>query len=274
MKVFLFDVDKCNGCRNCQVACKDEHCGTDWPAYAKAQPDTGQFWLKVDEQIRGQVPKVKISYTLRFCQHCGNAPCAEVCSENAFVRRQDGLLILDYEKCNGCMDCVEACPFGSIFANEELGIAQKCTGCAHLLDDGHELPHCVDVCPHDAFLFKEMDELIDDLIQAEFLYDRSDLDPRVFYLNLPKRFIAGTVVDPEIDEVLIGVSVTLENVETGEVEATKSDEFGDFWFKKVDPAFYRLYFEQEGYMTRVLEVETMEKDRNIDFVELYADVFE
>ena len=53
-KVFLFDYDHCNGCRGCQVACKDEHCDQAWPPYAAAQPMVGQFWMKIDDVERGR----------------------------------------------------------------------------------------------------------------------------------------------------------------------------------------------------------------------------
>ncbi len=49
-KVLIIDVTRCNGCYNCQIACKDEHVGNDWTPYAKPQPDTGQFWMKVCKQ--------------------------------------------------------------------------------------------------------------------------------------------------------------------------------------------------------------------------------
>jgi Fe-S-cluster-containing dehydrogenase component len=55
MKVFAFDLSICNGCYCCQVACKDEHGANDWMPYAKPQPDTGQFWVKVQENVRGTV---------------------------------------------------------------------------------------------------------------------------------------------------------------------------------------------------------------------------
>ena len=67
-KVFVYDHDKCNGCRNCQLACKDEHVDNEWAPWAKPQPDTGQFWTRVEERVRGQVPKVRVSYTVRMCQ--------------------------------------------------------------------------------------------------------------------------------------------------------------------------------------------------------------
>ena len=59
-KVFAIDVAKCNGCYGCQIVCKDEHCGNDWRPYAAPQPETGQFWMRIDEKTRGQVPVVKV----------------------------------------------------------------------------------------------------------------------------------------------------------------------------------------------------------------------
>lgn len=269
MKVFVFDAAKCNGCRNCQLSCKDEHCGADWSPYAKPQPDTGHFWYKIEESIRGQVPKVIMSYVGRFCQHCENAPCAEACSHNAFDRREDGLLILNPEKCNGCLDCIEACPYGVIYSNENLGIAQKCTGCAHLLDDGWEVPRCVDVCPHEALRFGNKEDFAEEIARAEALIEGINTEPHVYYLNLPKRFVGGIVVDLEADEVVVDAKITLENLDSGEVQNTKSDEFGDFWFRQIDAASYKIYVESEGYLTRVLETSTVDEDKNVGPIDLF-----
>ena len=144
MKVFVFDLDKCNGCHNCQIACKDEHAGNDWSPYALPQPDTGQFWCKVDEEVCGKVPHVRVNYLPRLCNHCDEAPC-RAASPEAVRKRDDGLVLIDPAEA-GARELVDACPYGAIFWNEELGIAQKCTGCAHLLDDGWAEPRCVDAC--------------------------------------------------------------------------------------------------------------------------------
>lgn len=59
MKVFIYDLDKCNGCHNCQISCKDEHVGNDWSPIAKPQPDTGHFWCKVDEEVCGKTARAR-----------------------------------------------------------------------------------------------------------------------------------------------------------------------------------------------------------------------
>ena len=75
-KVFVIDVAKCSGCYNCQLACKDEHCGNDWMPYAKPQPQIGQFWVKVHEHVEGTIPKVKMHYMAQLCNHCDDPVCA------------------------------------------------------------------------------------------------------------------------------------------------------------------------------------------------------
>lgn len=272
-KVFVFDVSKCSGCRNCQIACKDEHVDNDWSPYAKPQPDTGQFWNRIEEKVRGQVPKVKVAYTLRMCQHCDDAPCMKA-APDAVYKRDDGLVIIDPEKAKGREELVGACPYGAVFWNKELEIPQKCTGCAHLVDAGR-VPHCVDVCSHGAIRFGDEEDFAEEIARAEALdSERADRDrPRVYYLNLPKRFLAGIVIDPEEDEVIIGAKVTAENVNTGEVLVTQTDEFGDFWFHQVDAAAWRVYVEADGYMTRVFDETTVEEDRNTGPLELYKNAF-
>ena len=98
---------------------------------------------------------MKISYLPTPCMHCANAPCISNCKDEAIYRREDGLVIIDPQKCTGCGDCVDACPYGAIYFNEELSIAQKCTGCAHLIDQGWKEPRCADACPTGAIRFGE-----------------------------------------------------------------------------------------------------------------------
>ena len=101
--------------------------------------------------------------------------------------------------------------------------------------------------------------------------ERADADqPRVYYLNLPKRFLAGVVVDLEEDEVVIGAKVTAENVDNGDVLVAETDEFGDFWFHQVAAANWRVYVEADGYMTRVIEASTADEDRNVGPIAIYA----
>jgi tetrathionate reductase subunit B len=272
MKVFVVDVSKCNGCYNCQIACKDEHVGNDWTPYAKPQPDTGQFWLKLNEKVHGSVPKVKMSYVPWLCMHCEKAPCMDHCQANAIYRREDGLVVIDTENCTGCMNCVDDCPYGVIYYNTDLKLAQKCTGCAHLLDQGWEVPRCVDACATDALLFGEEEQFKELIAKAEVMQGELGTSPRVYYLNMPKKFIAGTIFDPELDEVLIGAVLTLQNEATGEVLKVETDGFGDFWFKGLDVGNYALWIEMGGYLTQTMEHISTEEDVNVGDIALYKEV--
>lgn len=270
-KVFIVNPAKCNGCRNCQIACKDEHVDNDWSPYAKPQPDTGQFWLLIDETVRGSVPKVCVSYIAKLCMHCENAPCIDAAKNSALYRREDGLVIIDPEKAKGQKAIVEACPYDAIFWNEELEIPQKCTGCAHLLDDGWTVPRCVDVCPHEAIRFGDEEDFVEEIAQSELLIDSREEDrPRVHYINLPQRFVAGTIIDLEEDEVVIGAKISIENKENGKVLTTETDDFGDFWFKQIEAAWYTVYIEADGYLTREVEANALKADCNIGSIDIFA----
>lgn len=258
--VFLIDIDKCNGCCNCQIACKDEHCGTSWLPYAAEQPDTGQFWCKVDQTVHGTVPKVNITYLPRI-----GAQTAAIKSyaPEVLLERGDGLVVIDPQKARGRKDLAER--FDGVFWNDELGIAQGCTGCAHLLDDGWTVPRCVDACATGAMRFGDADELADEIACAE----RLEPESYVYYKNLPKRWVAGQLVDPMADEVVIGARVTLQAEGADDFLETTTDAFGDFSFKQVGKANYRLVFEADGYVNREAFADTTDDDVNLGRIGMY-----
>jgi len=267
MKAFVIDVSICNGCYSCQIACKDEHVGNDWTPYAKPQPDTGQFWLKQNEFVRGTVPKVKMHYIPVLCMHCDEAPCIPACPiEGVIYKRDDGLVIIDPEKCTGCKACVDACPYGTIYFNEDLNIAQKCTGCAHLIDNGWEVPRCVDACPTEAIKFGEESELKDLISKGEVLKPELGAKPRVYYLNIPKKFVAGTVYDPAEKEVITGATCTLSS--NGKKLTATTDGFGDFWFEGLGEGSFSLKIEAKGFAAKTIDSISTEKDVNLGDIPL------
>jgi tetrathionate reductase subunit B len=270
-KVFIIDINRCNGCHACQIACKDEHVGNDWTPIAKSQPDTGQFWLRLTQRIRGSVPKVKVTYRPHLCMHCDIAPCMDACPvEGAIYKRKDGLVIIDPVICSGCRKCVDACPYDVIFFNEELNIAQKCTGCAHLLDEGWKEPRCVDACPTAAIQW--MDEAgAEELIARSEVWKPEMKDrfmPRVYYMNLPGRFIAGTVYDPIEKEVIIGADCTLKEKGSGKVSRVITDNYGDFWFEGLAEGIFDLRIEKDSKVESFTGLNTADEDINLGDIPL------
>ncbi len=255
MKVFVIDIAKCSGCYGCQIACKDEHVGNDWTPYAKPQPEIGQFWSKVTEHVRGTAPQVKVSFVPQLCMHCQDAPCIKACPNKAISQRSDGLVLIDPAKCGGRQNCIEACPYGAIYFNPVLQISQKCTGCAHLLDRGYPIkePRCVDACILGAMKFGEEADFKDVIAKAEILNPEYGLKTRVYYLNLPKRFITGTVYDPGTKDVVVGANLTL----SGAGSATlKTNDWGDFWFDGLKAGTYSLKIEAGGKTKTIDNINT------------------
>lgn len=250
-KMLIIDAARCNGCYNCQIACKDEFCGNDWEPYSRPQPETGQFWMRVNEQVQGTLPKVRVHYLPVLCAHCEKPACAEVCEAGAFHRREDGILILDPEKCSGCRKCISACPYGAVFYNAELKIAQKCTGCAHLLDHGSTLPRCVEACPVEAITVVDREAAGDLLLGTEDLHPEANAAPAVRYRNLPRTFIGGTVYDPVQKEVIPDTLCVLTC--GGRTRRCVTDSFGDFWFEDLPAGIYSLNLQAKGYRPKLLE---------------------
>ncbi|MFC1875591.1 4Fe-4S dicluster domain-containing protein [Chloroflexota bacterium] len=278
-KVFVIDVALCNGCHCCQVACKDEHCGNDWMPYARPQPEAGQFWFKLNEYERGTVgqglpgqsqvrmsSKVKAAVAPNMCMHCDDAPCIPACPNEAIVKRDDGLVWLDPAKCTGLQLCIPACPYGVIYFNQTLQLSQKCTGCAHLLDRGWPItePRCVDACITGMMRFGEEADFSAEIAQAEVMLPEENTQPRVYYLNLPKRFIGGTVYDPATKEVAIGATCTLSGDGSG---TATTDGFGDFWFEGLAVGTFSLAIAAGG-KTATIDAISTEKDVNLGDIAL------
>ena len=201
--------------------------------------------------MRGSVPKTRITYVPHIG---GQSDVLAAAAGDAIVERSDGLMYLDPEKAKGRKDL---CEFEGVYWNEALQIPQTCTGCAHLLDDGWEVPRCVDSCPTKALRFGEVADL--DLDGAEQLVEGS----RIWYRNLPKRFVTGCVIDFDAREVVIGADVKLVSARGNTVAEQKTDEFGDFMFDQVEPAAYQIVYQVPGKDAKTYDADATERDVNI-----------
>jgi ferredoxin len=189
--------------------------------------------------------------------------------EGAMYKRDDGMVVIDTDKCTGCKACVYACPYGSIYFNDDLNLAQKCTGCAHLLDDDEwEYPRCVDSCPTKAIMFAEESELADLIAQGQVMKPEAGTKPRVYYLNVPKKFVAGTVYDPVEKEVVIGAACTLTPAAGGDALSVATDEFGDFWFNDIEAGTYALSIKADGFGVKAYDALDATDDVNLGDIAL------
>jgi Fe-S-cluster-containing dehydrogenase component len=259
----IMDGTKCNGCYACFLACKDEHCGNDYPPYSVSQPMTGQFWMNIVEKERGKYPKVKVAYTSIPCQHCENATCVKAAKNGEIYKRPDGIVIIDPQKAANKKELVSSCPYKVIYWNEEKKVPQKCTMCAHLLDQGWKEPRCVEACPTGALLFGDLDDPGSEISKVmaegktEALNPDYNLKEKVRYIGLPKKFVAGSVIFGDTDECAEGVAVALEG--EGEKKTIKTNNYGDFEFEGLpsDKA-YVVRIEAPGYKSQKLEAKTEE----------------
>ncbi len=103
---FVIDLARCVGCRSCVEACKVENNTT-----------KGIFWMDVLKMEEGEYPNVKYSFLPRPCQHCEDPSCAPVCPVGARFKREDGLVLTDFDRCIGCRYCLIACPYGVGYFN-------------------------------------------------------------------------------------------------------------------------------------------------------------
>ena len=267
----VVDVANCTGCYNCQLACKDENCGEAHEGYTAAQPMTGQFWLHLSEIERGAYPKVKVSHVPKMCGHCDNPACMSQAENGAVYKREDGVVIIDPEKAKGQKDIVSTCPHRVIFWNEALQLPQKCDMCAHLLDKGYKEPRCVELCPTGALTFGDLNDPNSEVAKLvaekapESLNAAFGLNENVLYLNVPTKFVTGTVICKESDQCIKGAKVTLkgEGVET----VVETSAFGDFWFDGLEKnTAFTVAIELDGAVKATFETRTL---KDIDLGEIF-----
>ena len=146
----IVDVGRCHNSNNCFLSVADEYQGNDHPGYAAEMPKHGHKWIHALRKERGQAPVVDVAYLPTMCQHCDDAPCIKSAKNDAVTKRDDGIVIIDPEKSKGQRHLVDACPYGSIWWNEEKEIPQHWPFDAHLLDRGWKEPRCTQACPTQA----------------------------------------------------------------------------------------------------------------------------
>ena len=250
----VIDCARCHDCNDCFLADKDEFVGNDFLPYSVAQPWSGHRWLNIHRKERGQHPIVQVCYLPKPCMHCDDPPCMQQAPEGAIYKREDGIVIIDPEKAKGRRELVNTCPYGAIWWNEEAQVAQKCTGCAHLMDQGWSETRCSQVCPTGAIkLYMASDEEMAGIAAAQGLEAyKPELGtwPRVLYKNLymwQKVFVAASVACQDTDECAQGAILTASGggARAGEGLA---NTYGEVIVDKLEPgAEYEVTIAAGGY---------------------------
>ncbi len=219
----LINLDKCIGCEYCLRACSATNdvmvdLPVDGKPVDKLRPE--KPWnIVVQEKTSVGTP----FFFSRPCLHCGDAPCVEVCPVKATYHREDGLVVMNYDKCIGCRYCEIACPYDARKFNWQQytvpnpyvptwgipeverrprGVVEKCTFCIHRIDAGikngftpgedmEASPACVNICPVGARLFGDLNDPNSQVSQAIAteatirLREELGTEPSVYYV-VPK----------------------------------------------------------------------------------------
>ena len=198
----VIDLKKCIGCWGCTIACKEEHF-----------LPRGIFWNRVLIGESGKFPAVVKEMFPIQCNHCEEAACVDVCPTGATTKREDGIVLVDYDKCMGCRACLIACPYqqrtfydgrnseyfpGQGKTSFEIlgqklyplvkGTVVKCTFCVERIDEGLQrglipgldndaTPVCVNICPVQARIFGDLDDPYSNVSQMVTSRGRNQFHP-------------------------------------------------------------------------------------------------
>lgn len=174
----LIDLRKCIGCHACTVSCKSEFDVT-----------LGHWRSWVSEVEKGAYPEVKRHFIPQLCNHCSDSPCVEVCPTGASFQKENGLVLVNEDRCIACSACIAACPYGTRYLDPKEKVVKKCDFCEHRLDHGLE-PSCVNTCAPRARIFGDLndpDSEISQLIRdnpVQVLKPEMNTDPNVYYIGL------------------------------------------------------------------------------------------
>ena len=164
----VIDLDTCVGCHACAVACKEWNAGgisgplTDENPYGK---DPFGVWFNRVHSYEIEALDEQPAMTLHFprsCLHCETPACVSVCPTGASYKRlEDGIVLVDEDKCIGCKLCSWACPYGAREVSAVEGVMQKCTLCVDRIYNQNipeevRQPACVQACPTRARHFGDL----------------------------------------------------------------------------------------------------------------------
>lgn len=246
------------------MACKDEYVDNDFPPYSVAQPRHGHRWMNIMRTERGSGSLMDVAYRPTPCMHCDDAPCLKASTDRAVRKREDGIVLIDPARSKGQTEIQKACPYNAIWWNVTKGIPQKCTFCAHLLDEGWKAPRCVQACPTGALQVNYADEnemrQIIKIEKLETLHPEYKTKPRVYYKNLyrfSKCFIAGSIAYQANGLAECAKNAKVMLLKDGEtIDTRHTDYFGDFKFDNLEEnsGLYIVDIDFQDFKKKTVEV--------------------
>jgi len=145
MKEVFVHLDRCMGCRSCQLACATEHSASKNLFQAVTETPQPRYRLYVERADGKNLPIT--------CRHCDPAPCLEACIAGALSRDDKGAVIHQESRCIGCWSCLMVCPYGVVGRKQEERLAVKCDRCRD-----RDVPACVSACPTKALVYADPEE--------------------------------------------------------------------------------------------------------------------
>lgn len=195
-------VDECIGCGRCVIACKIENNVPKESFYFRTWVE--RYIIKRDKSVVVQCTEggagelsdyfkekdiLRSFFIPKLCNHCENPPCAQVCPVGATFKTEDGIVLIDENRCIGCGYCLQACPYGARYMHPQKHTADKCTLCYHRIKR-ELIPVCVEVCPTQARVFGDMNSAASSLVRLmrmrniHVLKPSLNTEPKVFYTGL------------------------------------------------------------------------------------------
>ena len=182
------DLTTCVGCDACVIACKNENnvpdgYARDWTEeYLLSEtPEFGKETFSANHRL----PNLKLEIFSNRCQHCENPPCVSACpTEASYI--QDGIVLINQEKCVECTHCLAACPYGARYYVPGQFV-DKCTFCHHRLGSERS-PACVEICPTSSLVFGDLEDSNSNISQIirqrayKVLHPLKDTIPKYFLL--------------------------------------------------------------------------------------------
>lgn len=201
----VIDLKKCIGCHSCSVACKLNNNLPDDMWWNRVLTIGGD---SLDTAAGNYPHKLEMHHMPVNCQHCENPPCVKTCPVGAsYKRKEDGVVLIDYDKCIGCRMCMVACPYNARSFNwkkpeynvdhavgeydapvHQHNVVEKCTFCANRLARGG-MPACMELCLGRARYWGDLDDPDSDVSKAlkgrqyMKLLEEKGTKPSIFYLT-------------------------------------------------------------------------------------------